>query len=63
MTSKRKPVRKLFSEMTASERVAEAHRAIARIRESMMGDNRFGSYGQSCRESIARWQAVIDREG
>jgi hypothetical protein len=46
----------------AAERIAEAERAIECIRASMTGDNRFGSYGQSCRDSIARWQAVIDRE-
>ena len=63
MTNKRKSVRKPLGEMTRAERVAEAHKAIARIRDSMTGNNRFGSYGQSCRESIARWQAVIDGEG
>ena len=46
----------------AAERVIEAERAMARIRASMTGNNRFGYYGQSCRESIARWQSVIDRE-
>jgi hypothetical protein len=46
----------------AVERIAEAEQAIHRIRASMLGDNRFGSYAQSCRDSIARWQAVIDRE-
>jgi hypothetical protein len=47
----------------AAERILEAKLAINRITETMMtGHNRFGSYGDSCRDSIKRWQAVIDRE-
>ncbi len=57
---KRKPTYR--APRNAAERIAEAQGAIERIRDSMQGDNRFGSYGQSCRDSIARWQAVIDRE-
>jgi hypothetical protein len=57
-TKRRKP----YSEMSPAARIAEAEAAIARIRASMQGDNRFGSYGQSCRESIARWEAAIEQE-
>lgn len=47
----------------ATERIAEAKAAIERLRYTMsQGDNCFGYYGRQCRESIARWQAVIDRE-
>ena len=48
----------------AAERVAEAQAAIARIENEMSSvrDGRYGSYGQNCRDSIARWQTVIDRE-
>jgi hypothetical protein len=46
----------------AAERIAEAKAAISRLEDSMRGDNRYGSYGQNCRDAIARWQAVIDRE-
>jgi hypothetical protein len=63
MTRKRKPARKPFEEMSAAERIREAQQAIERTRYTMnQGDNRFGYYGQQCRESIARWEAVIARE-
>jgi hypothetical protein len=56
---KRKPYHK---PTTPSGRIAEARGAIERLRASMQGDNRFGTVGQNCRDAIARWQAVIDRE-
>jgi hypothetical protein len=43
--------------------VATARKAIARLETTLnQGDNRYGEYGRNCREAIARWQAVIDRE-
>lgn len=44
-----------------AERLAYAVQAIARIERTMLtGDNRFGTYGQNCRDSIARWRIVAD---
>jgi hypothetical protein len=44
-----------------AERLAEAEQSIARITATMnTGDNRYGSYGDNCRNSIARWQITAD---
>lgn len=63
MAMKRKPARKPLSEMTPAEKVIEAYAAIRRIRDSMQDDNRYGSYGQSCRDSIKRWEQTIIENG
>ena len=45
-----------------SKLLAEAHASIARITATMnTGHNRFGSYGDNCRDSIRRWEATIAR--
>jgi hypothetical protein len=42
-----------------AERLAEAESAIARIERDMnTGHNRYGPYGDSCRDSMKRWQAT-----
>lgn len=48
----------------AAERIAEAQAAIRRLEASMNSNiaMRVGQTGQNHRESIARWQTVIDRE-
>jgi len=47
----------------SAERIAEARAAIRRLEDTLnVGANRYGEYGRNVRESIARWQAVIDRE-
>lgn len=44
---------------TQADRLAEAEGHIRNITASMnQGSNRFGQYGQSCRESITRWEAT-----
>jgi hypothetical protein len=48
---------------TSAGRLTEAREALARIEYTMrQGDNRYGEYGRNCRDAIARWQQVIDRE-
>jgi hypothetical protein len=42
--------------------LAEARAAIKRLTETMnTGDNRFGIYGDNCRDAIKRWEATIAR--
>lgn len=43
---------------TAAEHIAEADQAIARLETTLYtGFNRYGPYGDNCRDSIKRWQA------
>jgi hypothetical protein len=45
---------------TQAARIAEAEGHIRDITRSMnQGANRFGSYGQSCRDGIRGWEATI----
>lgn len=47
----------------SAERIAEARGAIRRLEDTLkVGENRYGDYGRRVRESIAGWQAVIERE-
>jgi hypothetical protein len=40
----------------------EAYDAVASLTRTMnQGNNRFGSYGQSCRDAIKRWEETIAR--
>jgi hypothetical protein len=59
---KRKPAYR--APRNAAERIAEAKAAIARIEHELntVRDAKYGDYGRSCRDSIKRWQMVIDRE-
>jgi hypothetical protein len=42
--------------------LAEAHAAINRLTATMnAGQNRFGSYGDNCRDAIKRWEATVAR--
>jgi hypothetical protein len=60
MTRRRKTYR---APRNSAERIREAEQAIARLSDTInTGGNRFGEYGRNCRDAIARWQAVIDRE-
>lgn len=44
-----------------AERLAEAEAAVSRITRDMnTGQNRYGSYGDSCRAGIKGWQATAD---
>lgn len=44
-----------------TERLKEAEAAIARLELTLrQGDNRFGSYGDNCRDSLKRWKIVAE---
>ncbi len=51
---------KPWSEKTTAERLAEARAALRRTEDTYnTGNNRFGSYGDSCRDSMRRWRETI----
>jgi hypothetical protein len=51
---------KPWSEKTTAERLAEAYASLRRTEETYnTGNNRYGAYGDSCRDSIRRWKETI----
>jgi hypothetical protein len=51
-----------YSEQTRLERIATAESAIARLESQLTGNNRFGAYGDSIRDSLQRWRDTLAME-
>ena len=56
----RRKIRKPYSEMSKTEKLAEARGAIARLESTLnAGQNRYGVYGDNVRRAIKGWQTAI----